>query len=327
VFSQNTEGQDNLLNTWIIVNGANVTVNDYLRSTATIAFLVIKNDRIIVEKYYPNEGNTYEAGSVGTSFSVGKSWISALIGIAIGEGKIRSVDEPITNYIPELQNGRGLERITIKHLLNMTSGIRFEEGFSLDSDLGRLYTTSDILAFVRGLDVATAPDLRRFNYQSINTQLLGIILARATQTSVTQYLQDKIWTPIGMEFDASWSLDRVGGVEKAFCCLNARARDYAKFGRLFLNRGNWQGRQIIPESWITASSASDPASVFWYNNQWWLPKEAPNDPTTDFTALGVLGQFIYISPNKNMIIVKLSNDKVAGDNPAMGPVRQIAEQF
>ena len=209
----------------------------------------------------------------------------------------------------------------------MTSGIQFEEGFTVDSDLGRLYTTSDILAFVRGLDVATAPDLRRFNYQSINTQLLGIILARATQTSVTQYLQDKIWTPIGMEFDASWSLDRVGGVEKAFCCLNARARDYAKFGRLFLNRGNWQGRQIIPESWVTTSSVSDPASVFWYNNQWWLPKEAPNDPTTDFTALGVLGQFIYISPNKNMIIVKLSNDKVAGDNPAMGPVRQIAEQF
>ncbi|MBD2769896.1 serine hydrolase [Hymenobacter sp. BT664] len=330
VFSRNTDNQDNLLNTQIPVNGANVRVEDYLRSTATIAFLVIKNDKIIVEKYYPNEGNNYEASSVGTSFSVAKSWVSALIGIAIGEGKIKSVDEPITNYLPELRNGKGFELITIKHLLNMTSGIRFDETFNITSDLGRLYTTSDILAFVRGLDVETAPG-QQLNYQSINTQLLGIILTRATQTSVTQYLQDKIWTPLGMEFDASWSLDRVGGMEKAMCCLNARARDYAKFGRLFLHRGSWQGQQIVPASWVAASSRPDPANTypysFLYNYQWWFPKTAADDPTTDFTADGSLGQFIYISPSKNIVIVKLSNDKATADAESQQPLREIAQRF
>ncbi|MBD2769897.1 serine hydrolase [Hymenobacter sp. BT664] len=328
VFSRNTADQDNLLNIQIPVGDASVRVEDYLRSTATVAFLVIKNDRIIVEKYYPNEGNNYEASSIATSWSVGKSWISALIGIAIGEGKIRSVDEPITNYLPELRNGKGFERITIKHLLNMTSGIRFQERDDVDSDLGRLYTASDILAFVRALEVESAPG-QQLNYQSINTQLLGIILARATQTSVTQYLQDKIWTPLGMEFDASWSLDRVGGIEKSFCCLNARARDYAKFGRLFLHHGSWQGQQIVPASWVAASSAPDPTNTypyaFLYNYQWWFPKMSANDPTTDFTADGILGQFIYVSPSKNIVIVKLSNNKRNDDSQI--PLREIAQRF
>jgi CubicO group peptidase (beta-lactamase class C family) len=211
----------------------------------------------------------------------------------------------------------------------MTSGIKFDEGFSVNSDLGVLYTTSDILTFVKGLNIESAPGMQ-FNYKSINTQLLGIILTRATQTSVTQYLQDKIWTPVGMEFDASWSLDQVGGTEKTFCCINARARDFAKFGRLFLNRGKWQGKQIIPENWIAASIAPNPATAplysFLYNYQWWFPKTSASDLTEDFVAEGILSQFIYVSPSKNMIIVKLSNEKT-GNDVGMPALRQIAEQF
>ncbi|HEX8576282.1 MAG TPA: serine hydrolase [Flavobacterium sp.] len=331
MFSVDTANQDNFLNIQIMANGASVRVEDYLSSTATVAFLVIQNDKIIVEKYYPNEGNNYEVGSIITSWSIAKSLISALVGIAIGEGKITSVDEPLTNYIPELMNGEGFENITIKHLLNMTSGIEFDETSDVNSDLGNLYTTSDIMAFVRDLDIETAPGIQ-FNYQSINTQLLGIILARATNTSVTQYLQDKIWTPLGMEYDAFWSLDRVGGIEKSFCCLNARARDFAKFGRLFLNEGNWQGRQIVPASWVATSVTFDPANTYdysyLYNYQWWFPKTSANDPTTDFYATGVLDQYTYVSPAKNLIIVKLSNDKIASDDAENEAImRRIVEIF
>jgi CubicO group peptidase (beta-lactamase class C family) len=310
-FTMNTASQNDYLNTVITTRGASVTVEDYLKNNATVAFLVIKDDKIVVEKYYPNQGNNYTINSVTTSFSVAKSVTSALLGIAIGEGKIRSVEEPITNYLPELKNGKGFERITIKHLLNMVSGIKFDESYILESDAGRLYTTPNILAQVKGLDIEQGPG-QIWNYQSINTQLLGIIIARATNVSLTQYLQDNIWTPLGMEYDASWSLDRVGGIEKSFCCINARARDFAKFGRLYLNGGKWQGKQIVPASWIAASVMPDLTSTqnaFWYNYQWWFPKTSATDPTTDFYAAGFLGQYIYISPNKNLIIVRLSNDK------------------
>ena len=331
-FTVDTAAQLTQLNKIIAANGASVKVENYLKASATVAFLVIKDDKIIVEKYYPNEGNVYQASSVATSFSMAKSVTSALLGIAIGEGKVKSVDEPITTYLTELRNGKGFEKITIKHLLNMTSGIKFDETFGINSDLGKLYTTPDILAQVKGLEVERAPG-QLLNYQSINTQLLGIIIARATQLPLTQYLQDKIWTPLGMEYDASWSLDRVGGIEKSMCCINARARDFAKFGRLYLKQGNWQGKQIVPAQWVATSITYDPANTYdyayLYNYQWWFPKTSVTDSTTDFLANGVLEQYIYVSPTKNLIIVKLSNDKLAADGNLENILimRRIAESF
>jgi CubicO group peptidase (beta-lactamase class C family) len=145
---------------------------------------------------------------------------------------------------------------------------------------------------------------KQFEYISGNTQLLGLVLERALKgTTVTQYLQNKLWTPLGMEFDASWSIDKKkDGLEKTFCCINARARDFAKIGRLYQNKGNWNGKQIVSKSWVEASTKLDTTegSASYYQYQWWLP-----NPNVDFMAEGILGQFVYVNPSKNLIIVRL----------------------
>jgi CubicO group peptidase (beta-lactamase class C family) len=137
-----------------------------------------------------------------------------------------------------------------------------------------------------------------------NTQLLGFVLERALKTkTVTQYLQEKLWTPLEMEYDASWSIDHEKqGTEKIFCCINARARDFAKIGRLYLNKGNWNGRQIVSEKWVAESTKVDTTagSADYYQYQWWLPSK-----TGDFNAEGILGQYIYVNPSKNVVIVRM----------------------
>lgn len=145
---------------------------------------------------------------------------------------------------------------------------------------------------------------KKFEYSSGDSQLLGLILERSLKgTTVTSYLQEKLWTPLGMEFDASWSIDRKNnGLEKTFCCINARARDYAKLGKLYKNKGKWNGKQIVSEKWITQSTQKDTTegSVSYYQYQWWLPT-----PNEDFMAQGILGQYIYVHPTKDLIIVRL----------------------
>ncbi|MEZ4799707.1 MAG: serine hydrolase [Flavobacteriales bacterium] len=140
-----------------------------------------------------------------------------------------------------------------------------------------------------------------------NTQLLGLILERALKTrTITDYFQEKLWTPLEMEYDGSWSIDRKkDGIEKTFCCVNARARDFAKIGRLFLNNGNWNGKQIVSESWVKESTKVDTSegSASYYQYQWWLPS-----PNGDFTAEGILGQYVYVDPKTNTIIVRLGKN-------------------
>ena len=144
----------------------------------------------------------------------------------------------------------------------------------------------------------------RFAYSSGSTQLLGLVLERALKNkTISSYLEEKIWQPLEMEFDASWSLDRKkNGLEKTFCCINARARDYAKIGRLYLNKGKWNDKQIVSENWVAQSTKIDTTnnSSLRYQYQWWLPSQ-----TGDFAAQGILGQYIYVNPEKNLIIVRL----------------------
>lgn len=146
-----------------------------------------------------------------------------------------------------------------------------------------------------------------FEYVSGNTQLLGLILERALKNkTVTQYFQEKLWTPLEMEYDASWSIDKKKqGTEKTFCCINARARDFAKIGRLYLNKGKWNGKQIVSEKWVEESTKVDTrdGSVSFYQYQWWLPST-----TGDFMAEGILGQYIYVNPSKNMVIVRMGKN-------------------
>lgn len=283
----------------IIINEKNISFDKYLESNKTVAFLIIQNDTIKYEKYF----NGYDKTSITTSFSVAKSITSILIGCAIKEGSIKSIDEPIINYIPELKN-KNLDNVTIKHLLQMTSGIKFNESyFNPFSDAAIFYYGRNLRRSIAKLKYKTEPG-KKFEYNSGNAQLLGLVLERSLKTkTVTQYFQEKLWKPLGMEYDGSWSIDKNNnGIEKTFCCINARANDFAKIGRLYLNKGNWNGKQIVPENWIYESTKIDTTngSKWYYQYQWWITNKKGN-----YMAQGFLGQFIYVCPSKNLIIVRM----------------------
>ncbi|MFC6998724.1 serine hydrolase domain-containing protein [Rufibacter roseus] len=279
-----------------------VVFDDYLASNESVAFLIIQNDTIQYEKYF----NGYEQSSVVASFSMAKSVTSMLIGCAIADGLIKSVDEPITNYLPELKDN-GLDNVTILHLLQMTSGIEFNESYvNPFGDAASFYYGRHLRKYMANMKPEVPPG-QRYQYTSGNTQLLGGVLEKALKgKTITQYLQEKIWTPLQMEYDASWSLDKSkDGLEKTFCCLNARARDFAKLGRLYLNEGNWNGQQLVPAEWVKESTKVDTSqgSASHYQYQWWLPSQEG-----DYMAQGILGQYVYVNPAKNLIIVRLGKD-------------------
>jgi CubicO group peptidase (beta-lactamase class C family) len=272
------------------------------------------------------------------SFSAAKSFVSALVGIAINDGSIKNVNQPITDFIPELKtNDLRFSKITIEHLLNMRSGILFKESyFNPFGNVAKSYYGRNLLGQLKQLKIKSDPD-KEFEYVSENTQLLAFIVERATGKKIPEYLQEKIWKPLGMEYDATWSIDSKGSKEaKAFCCLNACARDYAKFGRLFLNKGIWNGQQIVPTEWVKKSTEVDQNTKdlyytyqWWHNNEWVKLSDTSKvstadslhmeystskdgkksryllKPMHDFFADGFLGQFIYVYPSKNIIIVRL----------------------
>jgi CubicO group peptidase (beta-lactamase class C family) len=287
------------------ING--IPIDQYLERNSTVAFLIIKNDTIQYEKYFKG----YDKQSIVPSFSMAKSVTSILIGCAIDEGYIHSVDDPVTDYIPELAKN-GFEKVTIKHLLQMTSGIKFNESYiNPFGDAASFYYGLNLRKQIEKMKLKSEPG-ETFEYVSGSPQLLGLILERSLKgQTITSYLQEKLWSPLGMEYDASWSLDRKeNGLEKTFCCLNARARDFAKIGRLYQNKGNWNGQQIVSEQWVEESTKLDTTngSADYYQYQWWLPT-----PNEDFMAEGILGQFVYVHPSKDLIIVRLGK-KLAGED-------------
>lgn len=338
----------------ITVKGEKMSFEEALIKEKTTAFLIIHKDTLVYEKYFYD----YEPYTPHTSFSVAKSFVSALVGIAISEGHIKSVDEPITNYIKGFKNP-GFDKITIEHLLNMRSGIAFNEGyFNPFGEVAKYYYGRNLKKYIPKLKVEKDPD-KSFRYISVNTQLLAYIVEIATKQPVSQYLEEKIWKPLGMEYPATWSVDsKKNATEKAFCCLNARARDFAKFGRLYLNNGNWEGKQIVPEEWVKRSATfTEPTNNFYYKYQWWHTSDAENltdstdldevhriyayknkegetiervsKPGVDYYAEGILGQFIYIHPEKDLIIVRLGKKygKVIGDSWPYSIFRPVAELY
>lgn len=277
------------------------------KRTHTVSLLIIQSDTLLLERYYQQ----YDTSSIVASFSMAKSYTSALIGAAIADGFIQDVNEPITRYIPELSKQKGFDQVTILHLLQMKSGIKSNESYTNPfGQAAKLYYGKSVRTYLSHLQVEHAPGIR-FEYRSINTQLLGLILERSTGQSVTDYLYNRIWKHLGCEYDASWSIDqKKDGLEKTFCCINARARDYAKFGRLYLENGNWQGKQVLPESWISLSTTpQDPKTPF-YNYQWWFSR-------TGYYAEGILGQFIFVNPKKKLIIVRLGKKTGKYDWPGL----------
>jgi len=288
--------------TLTVKNKKDINFDEFLKDHKTVAFMIIQNDSIYYEKYFKG----YDEASIVPSFSMAKSVTSILIGCAIDDGLIKSVDEPITNYLPQLKKN-GLDKVTIKHLLQMTSGINFNESYvNPFGHAASFYYGQKLRKSVNKLKLKDEPGTK-FNYISGNTQVLGMILEAALKgKTITAYLQEKIWLPLGMEYDASWSIDKKkDGVEKTFCCINARTRDFAKIGRLYLQKGNWNGKQIVSSEWVNESTKIDSTngSAAYYQYQWWiLGKEG------DYMAQGILGQFIYVNPAKNLIMVRLGRN-------------------
>jgi len=305
-----------------------------LVGTYTAGFLVIKNDSIIYERYFDG----FSKESLLPSFSVAKSFVSTLVAIAVDEGKIGSVNDPITKYLPELlQTDKNYSRITLQHLLDMRSGLKWNEGsYGLKDDAIKLGFRPNLLKYALKVKIEKEPG-GNFEYQSINTEFLALAIERATGKKLVSYLQEKLWDPMGAEFKATWNVDsKKHKQEIAFAGLNATARDFAKLGRLYLNNGNWEGKQILQPHWVQAVSNADSMNkAGGYKNQFWSKyhyqffkdsaeavafKNNKRYATkvskasgyyrvgyrgNAFHAEGILNQYIYINPDNNVIIVRL----------------------
>ena len=275
----------------------------FMNSLETRAFLVFKGDSILYEKYF----DKHTINTVSNSFSAAKTVVSLLIGIAIEEGKIKSLDEPVANYIPEF-NSQGKEKITIRHLLMMASGLDWEESSSNPlSENAESYYGTDLYGLVTRQKLISQPG-KLFKYQSGNSQLLGYIVEKATGKSVAEYTQEKIWKRIGTEHEAYWSLDKENGDEKAFCCLYATARDFGKLGKLILKEGRWNDEQVVPKWYMKeVCSVQQLTTEERVENQryglhiWTYLGE--KDPI--YYCRGIKGQYIISIPTENLVIVRL----------------------
>jgi CubicO group peptidase (beta-lactamase class C family) len=281
----------------------------FLAETQTQSLIVIKDDHVVLERY----ANGWQRDSMMTSFSVAKSFVSTLVGIAIEEGAIRSINDPITTYLPELaERDPRFGRITIRDLLLMASGLDYQEAgwflFNGDDPLTTYHPDQRKLALTNARIVR--PPGEAFSYNKYHPQLLGMILERATGMSVTAWTQSRLWEPLGMEFDGAWTLDsEASGFEKMEAGLNARAIDFAKVGGLFLHQGRWNGTQVVSPEWVALATGVDPADRApdaypgrYYALMWWGVERDAGPP--DFYAAGDHGQYIYVSPANGVIIVR-----------------------
>jgi CubicO group peptidase (beta-lactamase class C family) len=276
-------------------------LDDCLKGSKTAAFILIRNDTILYSRY----NGKYQENSIFNIFSVTKVFITTLVGIAIDEGIIKNVDQPITDYIPELLEKDGFRDITIRHLLLHTSGIKFSDSnFSPFSDNASYYYGNNLRKLVLNAVLYEHPGME-IHYSSANVQLLALILERSTGVTLSSYLQEKIWRRIGMQYDATWSLDsrRNNAIEKGFSCLNCTAIDLAKLGRLYLNNGVWDNKQVLSQNFIHEATKRDTTNgsgwAFRYNFRLG-PKQYES-----YYSRGLYGQLLYIYPQKHIIIVRI----------------------
>ena len=315
-------------------------LDTYLQSTRTAAFVVIRNDSVLFEKYY----NGYNRNQLMNVFSISKSVTSLLTGLAIEDGYIQSVTDPVTKYVPELLTGDAkFQRLTIEDLLNMRSGLKFNENYgSRFSKMAKLYYGKNQLGQIKKMKFAHEPG-SVYEYQSVTTALLGIVLEKATGKELGKYLEEKIWIPLGMEHDATWSLDdEKHRSAKAYQGLNLTAIDLAKIGQLYLNKGKWNEKQIINPDWIKKSTTpnvnNEGYQYQWYSmDEWYYTKDGPYFPdsisaekamqqtkydyydikkqrngkwcvlayTNAFYAMGYMKQVLYVDPDKKVVVVRI----------------------
>lgn len=275
----------------------------FLERTNSTAFIVLHGDQLLYEAYF--NGSSREA--IQGSFSVAKSFTSTLVGIAIEEGFIHSLDDPITRYLPELlERDPRFAEITIRHLLTMSSGLRWERSDSNPfSDDFISYYSPDLRATALESEIVETPG-QSFLYNDYNPLLVGMILERTTGMTVSEYMETRLWQPMGAEGDGSWSLDSErSGFEKMFVGVNGRAIDLAKLGWLFLNKGRNGDRQVVPAAWVEEATrldpTTDPAAAYQY--YWWIDGELGG-----YYAEGDKCQFIYVYPEAELVLARFGTD-------------------
>jgi CubicO group peptidase (beta-lactamase class C family) len=277
-----------------------VEMDTFLKDARTAAFIVVRDGAILCERYYGG----YNRESLLQIFSVTKSVFALLVGCALRDGILPGLDTPVTSHVPELAP-HGFDAVTIRHLLQMTSGIDYAESDNPFSLHPRLYYSTDLLPQILGLRLEEPPGTR-FRYKSGDTQLLGLVLSRALADrgeSLTGYAQKALWDPLGMEYDGDWGMDREGGLEKTFCCLSMRAIDLAKIGEAMRLGGSCDGRPVLPAEWVAASTVADTTEggAIEYRYGWWLFPELEGG----FMGSGHLGQYLIVLPRDGLVVVRL----------------------
>jgi CubicO group peptidase (beta-lactamase class C family) len=280
---------------------------NYLEEMESVAFLVLKDGRIIYEQYWEE----YGPNSLSNSFSMAKSVVALLVGAAIDDGFIGSVEEPVSKYIPQFNNESN-RNLTIKEVLTMSSGLNWDESYgSLFSKTTEAYYGKDINQLIVNLEMAEKPGVE-FKYLSGNTQVLAMVVEAATGKRISDYVSEKFWEPMGAENQALWSLDDKDGMEKAYCCFNSNARDFARWGQLILNNGVWNGDTLLSPGYV--QEATSPAGLIdkdgnpadYYGYQWWIHHfENQSIPY----MRGILGQYVFVLHEQNAVIVRLGHQR------------------
>ena len=312
-YFENREIKNSVPQPWLLHEKYNsVTQSENLKKlneeTKTKSFLVIKNDSIVFEKYFDDHKST----SLSNSFSVAKSIVTSMLFKAIMEGKIKGLDQPLSNYFEEYKEGLASE-LTVGDLASMSSGMKWSEKYySVINITSESYFTDDLRSVVLRQDIIDKPG-QSFRYSSGDTQLLGMVIEKATGTTLTNYLSEKFWQPMGAENSALWQIDSAkSGMEKAYCCIASTARDFARFGKLFINKGKWNDEMILDPSYIDLSINPVFDDSPYYGYGWWLYNY---EGKKVFTMNGHLGQFVISFPDENIIIVRQGdyNNKGNGD--------------
>ena len=286
--------------------GAVHELDRYLDDTNTAAFIVMREGRIVHERY----ARGYDERSLLNSFSIAKSIVATLVGIAHGEGLIASLDDTVARYRPELAH-LPYGRVTLRSLLTMTSGMGDRP--SMLPGRAQYYYGDDLHAVIEGAQPESRP-ANGWRYSEADVQVLGFVLEAAVGKPVSEYLAEKLWKPLGMESPAKWAMDREGGSEKAFCCISARARDFARLGRLYLEGGRWNGSQLVPAEWATHSVVEGVRTLDGYTHRhlWWMPAGGEGD----YYAYGHNGQYLYVNPQARVVIAKFSETNRQDPVPA-----------
>ncbi len=287
-----------------------------LKDTESVAFLVIRDDSILHEYYWDG----YSAESRSNSFSAAKTVVTMLVQIAIQKGQISGWDQKVKDYLPWI-TGEYSDELKLWHLSTMSSGLDWDESYKNPFSItAKAYYGEDIQRLMQGLPIVDEPG-QFFNYQSGSTQLLGLALMEATNKSLSELASEWLWKPLQAKNEARWHNDD-SGTELAYCCFNTNARDFARFGRMSLRKGNWNGNQILDTAFV--EKATEGALVPYYGYGFWI---ADDYDTKVFYHRGILGQYIITIPEYNLVMVRLGHRRNTPINNHPGEFRVIVEEM